>query len=231
LARAGGLLRVKSDVVEEINLREGFVIATLSDSSGVKSGQVLASVKIVSLSVEEARLREVEKILCDNKPVLEVVTPEVRSAGVIVVGTEVYEGRVKDAFLPILRKKLGDFGVGIAHSVVVPDEEEKVREKILEFKELGDEILLVCGGMAVDAGDITPQAIESTGAEVVCRGAPVFPGAMIMLAYLDDIPVVGLPACVIPDERTSFDLILPKLLVKERIQKKEIAELGHGGLL
>lgn len=83
--------------------------------------------------------------------------------------------------------------------------------------------------MAVDSGDLTPAAIKNTGADVVSRGAPIFPGAMIMLAYLGGVPVLGLPACVIPDKRTSFDRILPRVLAKEKITREEIAELGHGG--
>jgi hypothetical protein len=54
---------------------------------------------------------------------------------------------------------------------------------------------------------------------------------MIMLAYLDGVPVIGLPACVIPDKRTSFDLLLPRILAKEKITREELAEMGHGGLI
>jgi molybdopterin biosynthesis enzyme len=78
---------------------------------------------------------------------------------------------------------------------------------------------------------VTPAAIKSAGAEVISRGVPTFPGSMTMVAYLDDIPILGLPACVITDKRTSFDLLLPKILAKEKITKEEIAGLGHGGLL
>jgi molybdopterin biosynthesis enzyme len=231
LAQVPGLLKVKTEVIKQINLLDDFIIATRPDNSGVRRGQILASVKIVPLSIGEARMREVEEILSDNKPVLRVVPPKIKMVGAIVTGTEIHEGRVKDAFLPVLQKKLAEYGVDIAESFVVPDDEEKIKRKILELKERGHELILVCGGMAVDAGDVTPNAIKSAGAEVIFHGAPVFPGAMLMLAYLKGVPVLGLPACVIPDEKTSFDLILPRLLVNERIERKDVARLGHGGLL
>lgn len=44
--------------------------------------------------------------------------------------------------------------------------------------------MVICsGGMSVDPDDRTPGAIRATGAEVVTYGAPVLPGAMLLLAY------------------------------------------------
>jgi hypothetical protein len=53
---------------------------------------------------------------------------------------------------------------------------------------------------------------------------------MFMIAYLDSVPVMGIPACGIYHEITLFDLLLPRLLAGERITRKDIAVLGHGGL-
>jgi len=53
---------------------------------------------------------------------------------------------------------------------------------------------------------------------------------MFLLAYYKDIPVLGLPGCVMYSKRTIFDLILPRVLADDQITAGEIAELGHGGL-
>lgn len=37
--------------------------------------------------------------------------------------------------------------------------------------------------MSVDPDDRTPGAIKDTGAEIVTYGAPVLPGAMLLLSY------------------------------------------------
>ncbi len=229
IAEKPGLLKVKVDVLKQVNLIDDFVFVARVNNTGVKKGDVVGAAKIVPLTVDEGRMRKVEEILEKNKPVLEVIPPKIKKVGVIVTGTEVYEGRIKDAFVPVLKEKLGDYGLDVHESTILPDEEEKIKEKILEFKEKGHELILVTGGMAVDSGDLTPVAIKNTGADVVSRGAPIFPGAMIMLAYLKGVPVLGLPACVLPDKRTSFDRILPRVLAKEKITREEIAELGHGG--
>lgn len=228
-AEKPGLLKVKVDVIKQVNLIDDFIFVTRVNNTGVKKGAVVGAAKIVPLTVDEGRMRKVEEILEKNKPVLQVISPKIKKVGAIVTGTEVYEGRIKDAFVPVLKEKLGDYGLDVHESTILPDDEEKIKEKIFEFKEKGHELILVAGGMAVDSGDLTPTAIKDTGADVVSRGAPTFPGAMIMLAYLDGVPILGLPACVLPDKRTSFDRILPRVLAKEKITREEIAELGHGG--
>ena len=46
----------------------------------------------------------------------------------------------------------------------------------------------ILGGMSVDPDDRTPLAIRNTGAEIVTYGAPVLPGAMFLVSYLDGVP-------------------------------------------
>jgi molybdopterin biosynthesis enzyme len=225
-----GLLKVKEDVIKRVNLIDDFVVSTKPSNTGVKKGELVGAVKIIPLTVDENRMKKVEKILNRGKPI-QVVPPKLNKIGTIVTGTEVHEGRVKDAFEPALREKLVGYGLKLRLAVVVPDEEEKIREKILAFKKMGYELILVTSGMAVDAGDVTPTAIRKTGAEVISRGIPVFPGSMIMVAYLGGTAILGLPACVITDKRTSFDLLLPRVLAKEKISRAELAKMGHGGLL
>ncbi len=231
LAETPGLLKVKTDVVKQINLINDFIFATRADNIGVRKRQVVGAVKIVPLTVEEDRMKRVEEILRGNRPILRVVPPKIEKIAVVVVGTEVYEGRIKDAFVPILRKKLEEYGLCIRESVVLPDDREKISEEILELKRRGHELILVTGGMAVDAEDVTPAAVKNAGAEVVSHGAPTFPGPMIMLGYLDGVPILGVPAAAIPFERTSLDRILPRVLAGEKMTKESIAELGPGGLL
>jgi hypothetical protein len=44
------------------------------------------------------------------------------------------------------------------------------------------------------------------------------------------IPVLGIPACGMYHAITVLDLVLPRVLAGETIGRKELAELGHGGL-
>lgn len=93
---------------------------------------------------------------------------------------------------------------------------------INELLDMGAEMILCTGGMSVDPDDRTPYAICQVSDRVVTYGAPVLPGAMFMLAYKGDVPVVDLPGCVMHSRRTVFDLILPRLMAKDTITHEEI---------
>jgi len=73
-------------------------------------------------------------------------------------------------------------------------------------------------------------SFDITGAEIITYGAPVLPGAMFLVSYLDGVPVCGLPGCVMYAKRTIFDLLLPRLLADDPITAEDIARLGEGGL-
>ena len=95
--------------------------------------------------------------------------------------------------------------------------------------------MVVCsGGMSVDPDDRTPGGIRDTGARVVTYGAPVLPGAMLLIAYYEKegkcIPILGLPGCVMYAKRTVFDLVLPRIMADDEIFPEEVAAYGEGGL-
>ena len=111
----------------------------------------------------------------------------------------------------------------------VLDVMEKTVSAIHELINEGAELIALTGGMSVDPDDQTPLSIRKSGAKVITYGAPVYPGAMFMLAYLGDIPVVGLPGCVMYYRASIFELILPLVIAGEPVTKEYIASLGHGG--
>ena len=88
--------------------------------------------------------------------------------------------------------------------------------------------------MSVDPDDRTPGGIRDTGARVVTYGAPVLPGAMLLIAYYEKegkcIPILGLPGCVMYAKRTVFDLVLPRIMADDEIFPEEVAAYGEGGL-
>jgi molybdopterin biosynthesis enzyme len=101
---------------------------------------------------------------------------------------------------------------------------------IRQLLDEGVEMIAVTGGMSVDPDDLSPASIRAAGGQVVTYGSPTFPGAMFMLAYLGDVPVVGLPGCVMYHKASIFDLAVPRLVAGEKLGRADIVELGHGGL-
>ena len=94
----------------------------------------------------------------------------------------------------------------------------------------GADMILVTGGMSVDPDDKTPAAIRALGCDVVVYGAPVFPGAMFMLGYKGEVPVFGLPGCVMYHHASILDLVMPRILAGLRVTAQDIVDLAHGGL-
>ena len=101
---------------------------------------------------------------------------------------------------------------------------------MLLFLDKGYGMILVAGGMSVDPDDVSRMAIVDSGAEDIVYGTPVLPGAMFLFGHYGDVPILGLPACVLYFEITVFDLIIPRILAGEIITRKDLASMAHGGL-
>ena len=147
-------------------------------------------------------------------------------------GNEVFYGRIKDTFTPVIIEKLKEYGAEVVGRVVSDDNHEHITAAIQKFLDEGVDMVLCTGGMSVDPDDRTPFAIKNTGAEIVTYGAPVLPGAMFLLSYYGEKkrPVIGLPGCVMYAKRTIFDLVLPRIVAGEILKKADIDTLGEGGL-
>ncbi|MGE5592774.1 MAG: molybdopterin-binding protein [Betaproteobacteria bacterium] len=222
-----GLLKVDVRRLLAINAIGDLLVATRHTNSSVAPGDLVAKAKVRGLAVNEERLSSAAALVGDD-PVIRVVPFRSVRAGVVVTGREIYEGRVRDAFVPLLTSRLAEYDSTIAVSEIVPDETGEIVRAIQAMLERGVDMVLVTGGMSPD--DCTPRAIESSGARLVFYGAPVSPGAMTLLAYHGAIPVLGVPAGILARPRAFFDLILARVLAGETLGPTDVAEYGHGGL-
>ncbi|WP_227765828.1 molybdopterin-binding protein [Zhaonella formicivorans] len=229
-AAADGLLKVDVNSLELINGIDQLIIATLHTNRMVKAGQQVAGCRVVPLVIAEEKIVEAERICSSIQGIISVKTLHKVRAGLVTTGSEVYYGRIKDAFGPVIKSKLEQFGSSLHKQVFVPDDVEKIAQAVRELKAEGVDLVLTTGGMSVDPDDLTPTGIKSAGAEIIAYGAPVLPGSMFMLAYLDGMPILGLPGCVMYAKTTIFDLVLPRVLCGEKLSRQDLVKLGHGGL-
>ena len=205
------------------------MIATIHGDLPVKKGQKLAGTRIIPLVIEQEKMDAMQQAAGDE-PILNVLPFHSKKCGVITTGSEVFKGRIEDKFTPILVDKLAEYGCEMTFHKTCDDDPAGITAAILEAKEAGCEMIFTTGGMSVDPDDRTPLAIRNTGANIITYGAPVLPGAMFLVSYLDGVPVCGLPGCVMYAKRTIFDLLLPCLLADDPITAEDIARLGEGGL-
>lgn len=227
-AGCDGLLKVDAARLGELNGLDDLVLATLHTNQPVKKGQNLAGVHITPLVMEEGKVRRAEE-LCASGPLLEVRPFLPRKVGMVTTGSEVFKGRVKDGFGPVLRERFARLGSQVFRQLLVSDDEDMTARAIEALLALGADFIVVTGGMSVDPDDRTPAAIRRAGASIECYGAPVLPGAMFLLGYIGSVPVLGLPGCVMYFKASIFDLVVPRLLAGDRLSRQDIAALGHGG--
>lgn len=225
-----GIFKVDVERLKEINLLGEIMIATRHGNFPVKKGDKLAGTRIIPLVIEEKKLDEA-KVIAKNKPLLELIPFKKKKVGIVTTGNEVFYGRIQDAFGPVIKEKLAEYDVEVLGQTIMNDDPNRITEAIKAFLNQGADLIICTGGMSVDPDDTTPTAIKNIGADLITYGVPVLPGAMFLLSYYQgDIPIIGLPGCVMYTKRTIFDLVLPRLIADDKISMEQLASLGHGGL-
>jgi molybdenum cofactor synthesis domain-containing protein len=253
IASRDGLLKIDVNALRAFNMLGDVMCATLHTNTVVKKGQEVAGTRAIPLVVKKAVVDKAVMIAQQGQVsgvrgqgVMTVKELRKPRAGVVITGNEVYHGRIKDAFAPVIAKKIEEYGGEVVGTYYAPDDEKFIAERLRELLNAGADLLITTGGMSVDPDDVTRFAIRSLGATDITYGSAVLPGAMVLVAYVEQgqrsgardqetqdhatLPILGIPACGMYHRTTVFDLILPRVLAGERIGREELADLGHGGL-
>lgn len=230
LAARDGLFKVDVEALSRLNMLGEVMCATRHTNFPVKQGEVVAAARAIPLVIKSQIIDEAVRIASGRGGILSVKPLRKARAGIVITGNEIYSRLIEDQFEPILRRKMAQIGSEVMGVVFTPDDPEFIEREIRGLLSRGADLLLVTGGMSVDPDDVTRQAISQAGAKEFLYGAPVLPGAMFMTSFIGDVPVLGIPACGLYHEATIFDLALPRVLAGERLTRKDLAELGHGGL-
>ncbi len=227
LASCHGLLHIDTQKLMEINCLNEIAVATLHTLQEVRPGQAVGGTRIIPLLIEEEKIAHLEQMA--TEPLIQVLPFKKPTVGIVTTGSEIYHGRIKDSFGPILTKKFDAYDATILGQELTSDDVELIVKAIHKFKEQGADIIAVTGGMSVDPDDRTPAAIRQSGAHITTYGAPVFPGAMFLHGTLGSSHILGLPGCVMYHKASIFEIIMPRILAGLNISQKDIAMLGHGG--
>jgi hypothetical protein len=230
-ATIDGLLKVDVAALNRFNAMGEVMCATRHTNSIVHKGVQVAATRAIPLVVQRAIVQQaVAEAQAASLGVLRVLEIKKARAGVMITGNEVFYGRIQDKFEPVIRRKVAELGGEVLDLVFLPDDDDKIAQAARQLVDKGANVLITTGGMSVDPDDRTRFALKKAGAEDMVYGSPVLPGAMFMVTYIQDIPVLGIPACGMYAARTVVDLIYPRVMAGEKITRAEIAALGHGGL-
>jgi len=230
-----GILRIDVERLARLNECDGITLATLMTHSPVHARQIVATVKIIPYAVPESVVSAAEAIGAGSRQIVRVDALPSLSVGMILSGSTSLHQRLISDFDP-LRERIEKLGSSVTRTdfVALDDEadEAALADMLKQQVSVGVRLILLAGETAImDAHDIVPRAVERAGGTVESVGAPVDPGNLLMLAYIDDVPIVGAPGCARSRKTNIVDWILPRLLVGDRLTRRDIVELGHGGLL
>jgi len=229
-AERDGLFTVNTASLAAFNMVDEVMCATLHNHTLVKKGELVAATRAIPLVMKRSPIERAAAIAQQNGATLSVKAMRQAKVGLVITGNEVYHGLIEDRFAPILSEKLTALGCEVGGLEFAPDDTGLISQAIRSHLERGCDLLMLSGGMSVDPDDVTRQGINQAGATEMYYGAAVLPGAMFLVAYLEDIPLLGVPACGLHHRITVLDLVLPRILTGEKIGKAELAFLGHGGL-
>lgn len=229
-SKVSGLLKVDVERLKKLNSFGEMMIATKPTYFEAEKDQTVAGMRVIPLFIEKEKMNQVVELV-GPAPLLEIAPFKFKKVAIVTTGSEIFKGRIKDGFEPVLRKKMAAYPTEIVAVKIVDDQLSMIKEAINEMLAIAD-IVLCTGGMSVDADDLTPRAIKESADDFVTYGTPVLPGAMFALAYTKTgQAIMGLPGSVIFAKRTVFDLIFPRIMADIPVDFSDIADLGHGGLL
>jgi molybdenum cofactor synthesis domain-containing protein len=229
-AQRAGLLTVAVEALERFNRLGEIMCASRHTHTRVAAGDVVAGTRAIPLVIRKTVVQEAVAIAEAQSGIFSVRPLRQARAGVVITGNEVFHRLIEDRFEAIVRAKIADLGSETSEVTVAPDDPDIIAAEIRRLIGNGADLILTTGGMSVDPDDVTREGIRRAGGRADLYGAPVLPGAMLMVAEIEEVPVVGIPACAVHHQTTILDLVLPRILAGERLARDEIARLGHGGL-
>lgn len=225
---SAGFLRVDVEGLKKFNELPGVTLATVARFAPTAPKKMIATLKTVGLALPESVLREAEKI----GAVLGVAAVKNQHVAIVLTGSENGRAKTQGTFTPPIRARVEELGAEVVSESYVAEKESEIARAIESALSAGAQLVIIAGETSImDAEDITPRGIENAGGKIELYGAPVEPGNLVLLAYRGDIPILGAPGCVKSRETNVVDLILPRLLIGERVTRAEVNELAVGGLL
>ena len=229
-AQISGLCKININLLTSINQTGTIICSTIHQNTVCSEGMTVAATRIIPVAIKESEFWPIVEEIKNKGPFLRLLPFSRNRIGVVVTGEEVFSGRVKDSSLDILSPKVQSLGGTITYHKTCPDKKGAIARAIRQMVSNGCDVIITTGGLSVDADDVTLDGIIASGAHLVSYGSPILPGAMFALAYMGNIPILGIPAAVFYFKTTVLDIFLPRAMSDDPIIREEIVSLGHGGL-
>lgn len=231
-AACNGLFCVDVERMARFNLIPEVMVASRQDCTLVKAGGALCGTRAIPLYITRERMSQALEAL-EGGPLFRVLPLRKARVGILVTGTEVFQGIIEDKFIPVITAKVTMLDCTVVRTDIVPDDKAMMRASVAAMREAGADLLITTGGLSVDPDDVTRQAMVEAGLTDVLHGVPVLPGTMSLMGRIPgpqgDMQVLGVPACALYYKTTFLDLVLPRMLAGRGFTRADAARLGEGG--
>jgi len=232
MAEKAGVFKVNPEPLLALNEISGITLATLTSNTVVSTKKVLATLKIIPYAIPQKMLEQAYNILVACQPLMTINPFIIQKAVLIAVGQEAARKKVVGSFTPPLTERLTSYGTSLISGSYVSESVLEISEAIKTALSSDVGLIIIVGETStMDEDDIIPQAIKHIGGQIVQHGVPVDPGNLLMIGYYQDTPIVGAPGCARSLSHNVIDMILPRLVTGERLTRRDLVALGHGGYL
>lgn len=233
VADTDGVLKIRRDALLAVNSLGEMMIASRHGDFPVKKGDKLAGTRIIPLVIEKEKMDKAVEAAGPD-PIFSILPYQFKKVGIVTTGSEVKKGLIQDTFTPVLKDKLAEYPTEVIGQTTPGDDKAQITADILAFIDQGADMVICSGGMSVDPDDRTPGGIRDTGARVVTYGAPVLPGAMLLIAYYEKdgkrIPILACQDASCMRNEPYLILFCQESWQTDEIFAEEVAAYGEGGL-
>ena len=233
MAQATGLIQVDERLIDRINtISETVTVSTLPNYSAVVDGQVVATVKIIPFAVEAPVMNKVHACIANNNSI--ITLSSYRPHQFFLINTELpfLKKSVMDSTTMITRERVQSVNGTLKNVLHCPHTSAGIEGALAACLSSGAEFILVSAASAtVDRNDLAPAAVVKAGGVVDHVGMPVDPGNLLVIAHINDVPVLVMPGCARSPKLNGMDWVLQRLAAGMSVTSTDVMQMGTGGLL
>ncbi len=233
-AEVAGVLTVDAERIIAANLvNESIAIGTLPPWSVTRPGQVVATVKIIPCGVRRDLLAACrQRLEASGTPPLNVAPWRPYRAGLIVTTLPGQRAKSSPPIRLAMQQRLAVLGSTLVFEASCAHATTQIAAALLRAKSQGCELILISGAAGTkDRRDTVPGGVTAAGGRIERFGLPVEPGNMLLMAWLDEVPVLVLPGCARSQRLNGVDWVLQRLHAGLPPGEREWAAMGVGGLI
>lgn len=99
--------------LKRLNAIPDVAFASLHGNHRVSAGQPVAGTRVIPLVVDESKVVAAESVCRQNPPLIAVKPFLPHLVGMITTGSEVYHGRIKDRFGPVVTENMNRWAAAL----------------------------------------------------------------------------------------------------------------------